>query len=271
VAAALTNGFQVTSLDYSAGYVAARFLHAQIKAAGGTGIKDITSYMTANPGATLDSALANASHGAFASNAAFLAAFAAGGAAFINTMDLTNTDTGAIGGLDADGGASLTATGVVPDVSTRIGDDVLTGFAEAFETIAVAGGGGNNLTFQVGANVGETLSTRIGGANTGAMAMQGLNLVTQPTQAITKVDRAIDYVSAQRANIGAQLSRLESSITSLQTGTENLAASRSRIQDADYAVETASLSRSQILAQAGTAMVVQANAQSRTVVALLRG
>lgn len=271
IAAALTNGFQVTSLDYSAGYVAARFLHAQIKAAGGNGIKDITSYMTANPGATLDTALANASHGAFASNAAFLTAFATGGAAFINTMDLANTDTGAIGGLDADGGAALTATSVVPDVSTRIGEDVLTGFAEAFETIAVAGGGGNNLTFQVGANVGETLSTRIGGANTGAMAMQGLSLVTQPTQVITKVDRAIDYVSAQRANIGAQLSRLESSITSLQTGNENLAASRSRIQDADYAVETASLSRTQILAQAGTAMVVQANAQSRTVMALLRG
>ncbi len=270
VAGALTNGFQVTSLDYSAAYAATRYLHAQIKAAGGNGIKDITSYLAANPGATLDNALANASHGAFASNGAFLLAFATFGAAFINTFNLANADTGAVGGADVDGGAAMSATSVIPDVATRAGNDVLTGFAETFETIAAAGSGGNSLTFQVGANVGETLNTNLGSVNTGAMAIQGgLDVVTQASQVITKVDRAIDYVSAQRANIGAQMSRLESAIASLQTSAENMSASRSRVQDADFAVETAALSRAQILTQAGTAMVAQANAANRSVMALL--
>lgn len=270
VAAALSNGFQVTSLDYSAAYAATRYLHTQIKAAGGTGIKDITSYMAANPGATLDNALANASHGAFASNAAFLSSFATNGAAFISTFNFANADTGAVGGADVDGAAALSATSVIPDVATRAGNDVLTGFSETFETIAAAGSGGNSLTFQVGANVGETLNTNLGSVNTGAMAIQGgLDVVTQASQVITKVDRAIDYVSAQRANIGAQMSRLESAIASLQTSAENMTASRSRVQDADFAVETAALSRAQILTQAGTAMVAQANAANRSVMALL--
>ncbi len=270
IANALTNGFQVTSLDYSAGYAATRYLHAQIKAAGGNGIKDITEYLAANPGATLDTALANASHGAFVSNAAFLTSFATNGAAFISAFNLSNTDTGAVGGADVDNGTSLSATSIVADVPTRTGNDVLTGFAESFETIATASGGGNVLTFQVGANVGETLATTVGSVNTGAMALQnGLDVMTQPGQVITKVDRAIDYISAQRANIGAQMSRLESAVASLQTGAENMTASRSRVQDADFAVETASLSRAQILSQAGTAMVAQANAMGRSVMALL--
>jgi flagellin len=84
------------------------------------------------------------------------------------------------------------------------------------------------------------------------------------------VDSAIGAVSGQRAKFGALQSRFETTISSLNTTSENLSASRSRVQDADFAVETANLSRAQILQQAGTAMVAQANQLPQGVLALLR-
>ena len=87
---------------------------------------------------------------------------------------------------------------------------------------------------------------------------------------IVAVDRALDYVSSQRAVLGAQASRLEATIGNLQVSSENLSASRARVVDTDFAVETASLARQQILQQAGNAMVVQANQVPQGVLALLR-
>ena len=272
IAAALSDGFQVTSLDYSAGYAATRYLHEQIQAAGGEGIKDMMVYLNQNPSATLDDAFANASSGAYADNATFLTAFATSGAAFIATFDLTNTDTGAIGGLDVDGGATKTATSTVPNGASRSGTDVLAGFTETFEDVAAAAGNSNQLAFQIGANVGETISTNLGAINLGALALtNALDVVNQPGQVIGAMDRALEYVSMERAKIGAQMSRFETAISNLGMTAENLSAARSRIQDADFATETASLSRAQILQQAGTAMVAQANQLPQTVLALLRG
>ena len=84
------------------------------------------------------------------------------------------------------------------------------------------------------------------------------------------MDGALAAISSQRAQFGALQSRFETAISSLQTTSENLSASRSRIMDADFAVETANLSRTQILQQAGTAMVAQANQLPQSVLTLLR-
>ena len=84
------------------------------------------------------------------------------------------------------------------------------------------------------------------------------------------MDSALSSVSTSRATLGAIQNRFSSVVNNLQTTTENLTASRSRIQDADFAAETANLSRSQILQQAGTAMVAQANQAPQGVLALLR-
>jgi flagellin len=89
-------------------------------------------------------------------------------------------------------------------------------------------------------------------------------------RAITQMDRALEYVNQERAKIGAQLNRLESTITNLQTSTANLSAARSRIRDADFAAETGRLTRAQIPQQAGIAMMAQANAQPNIVLSLLR-
>jgi flagellin len=90
------------------------------------------------------------------------------------------------------------------------------------------------------------------------------------TAAITALDTAIDEVTTARANYGSTQNRFDSVISALQVASENLTAARSRIVDADFAVETAAMSRASILQQAGTAMVAQANQQPQQVLQLLR-
>ena len=88
--------------------------------------------------------------------------------------------------------------------------------------------------------------------------------------AIQSMDAALTAVNGARANLGAMQNRFESTVANLSTAAENLSAARSRIQDTDFAAETASLTRAQILQQAGTAMVAQANSLPQSVLSLLR-
>jgi flagellin len=94
--------------------------------------------------------------------------------------------------------------------------------------------------------------------------------VNAATRSLSIVDGALAIVNGQRARFGALQSRFETTITNLQATSENLSASRSRIRDTDFAAETANLTRSQILQQAGTAMLAQANALPNNVLTLLR-
>jgi flagellin len=93
---------------------------------------------------------------------------------------------------------------------------------------------------------------------------------TDAQLAIGQIDNALTAVNSSRAELGAIQNRFTSVVTNLQTSSENLAASRSRIRDADYAKETAELTRGQILQQAGTAMLAQANQLPQNVLSLLR-
>jgi flagellin len=87
---------------------------------------------------------------------------------------------------------------------------------------------------------------------------------------IDNIDKAIDDVNDTRATFGAAQSRFDSIISNLQTGVENQSAARARIMDADFASETANMSRAQVLQQAGTAMIAQANQLPNQVLSLLR-
>ena len=91
------------------------------------------------------------------------------------------------------------------------------------------------------------------------------------TTALGAIDTALDGVNTSRATLGAVQNRFESVIGSLQVSVENQSAAKSRIMDADFAAETANLTRGQILQQAGTAMLAQANSLPNGVLALLRG
>jgi flagellin len=257
------------SAGYSAGFAAVRYMHDSIKAAGGKGIKDIMGYLNTHNGATLDQALTNASHGAFASLADFDTQFNADAATFVAAMDLTNADTGAIGGLDADSGTELTAESVLPNQGT--GTPGSQGFRlEEPELFSANGVGGNALTqFQVGAQAYETIEIGISSFSADSLALSRLDLVELPGLAVMDVDDALAYIDRQRAYMGAVQNRLQSTIENLQSISENASASRSRILDTDFAKETADLVSKQIIQQAAQSVLAQANQQPQAVLSLL--
>jgi flagellin len=122
--------------------------------------------------------------------------------------------------------------------------------------------------------VGAALASVINSTNSTTDAL-GIDTLTVDTQrnswvALKKIDAAIDQVNSARADLGALQSRFESAVGNIEISVENISAARGRIVDADFAKETANLSRTQILQQAGTAMVAQANQLPQGVLALLR-
>lgn len=273
IVASINGAWSGSSAQYSGGYVAVRYMHATLKNGGGDGIRDVMEYLSSNEGSTLDDALANVTGSIWANEAAFLADFTAGGgngSTFLSAMDLSNTDTGAIGGLDADGGAALTATSVVSDTATY-SDDPLSGFAEIWDAAVDETGspGSTAFSFQVGAEADDKLEVRTTGVDATSMGIADIDLTDNAARAIFKLDRAIDYLSELRGQLGAQLNRLESTIEVASRSAENASASRSRILDADYASETAQLTRTQILQQAATAMTAQAALQPQLALSLL--
>ena len=155
-----------------------------------------------------------------------------------------------------------------------------------FNGKAILGADSGAQTFQVGANTTSndtivittgnmttdaSLTAVAGTDNTGA----GRAVIDSTTNGsvstvIDDIDAAIDMVNSERATMGASQARFDSVISNLQVSVENQSAARSRIMDADFAAETASLSRSQILQQAGNAMIAQANQLPQQVMSLLR-
>ena len=135
------------------------------------------------------------------------------------------------------------------------------------------------ITMDSDKTFGIVSTTGVGGVSyflgNKASQLQGANsldvsTVASATRTLSTVDGALATVNGQRASFGALQSRFDTTISNLRTTSDNLSASRSRIQDADFAAETANLSRAQILQQAGTAMVAQANQLPQGVLALLR-
>ena len=139
------------------------------------------------------------------------------------------------------------------------------------------------MTFQVGANnaatdqiavvttnlTADTTMTGILGGGGGATAAD-IKTVDKSRDALTKLDTMLATVNSKRAEFGATQNRFEAVIQTLQVSAENQTAARSRIMDADFASETAALTRSQVLQQAGTAMLSQANSLPNNVLSLLR-
>ncbi|MGB5339890.1 MAG: flagellin, partial [Gammaproteobacteria bacterium] len=146
--------------------------------------------------------------------------------------------------------------------------------ATKFNGIAVLATAGNQV-FQVGANNGDTITVATTNLNAAGgavpLAVAGdVQDATNAAAAIDLVDTALDAVTTTRATYGAVQNRFQSVVNNLQVAAENQAASRGRIMDADFAMETANLTRFQILQQAGTAMVAQANAIPQSVLSLLQ-
>jgi flagellin len=151
-----------------------------------------------------------------------------------------------------------------------------------------ANGTSGTVAFQVGANGGQTVSVNFGNATNAAVATtSGLlqdvqvaaptitagttaSALTKGTSAVTAIDTAITNVSTQRATFGAAINQLTYAVDNLSNVKVNSEAARSRILDTDYAQETSELARTQIIQQAGTAMLAQANQLPQTVLSLLQ-
>ena len=147
---------------------------------------------------------------------------------------------------------------------TRISDNTTWGGIKLLDSTQSGG-----ISFRVGASEDITHAI-LNMAATAALGFTASHTVAQAST-IAVVDAAIAKVSDERAKLGAVSNRLDSTVTNLDQIRVNLAASKGRIEDADFAQETGNLAKGQILQQAATAMVAQANASKSSVLTLLRG
>ena len=172
-----------------------------------------------------------------------------------DTISITGTSI--TQGSIAASNAALTGAGATGQTKTDLG------------TISVTLAANTSLDFTNNVNSGLADST--GTTVTGA-ALSTISVVdqAQARTAISAVDNALKTVSEGRAELGAFQSRFESVIANLDLGAENAQAARSRVQDADFAVESANLAKNQVLQQAGMSVLAQANALPQQVLALLQ-
>ena len=149
--------------------------------------------------------------------------------------------------------------------------------ATKFNGLSIIGADAAIQTFQVGANtldvIGVTSSNMLNNTSvsTAIATTSAITTATLATTAITNIDAALDAINTERSTYGAMQNRFETIIANLQVASENQTAAKSRIMDADFAQETAALTRTQILQQAGTAMLAQANQIPQQVLQLLKG
>jgi flagellin len=152
----------------------------------------------------------------------------------------------------------------------------LTGGSGGADTLADGGTDDSTVGGQVTFTSSTTFSVEAGATMHDAavtfsnVASIDIGTQTGSNNAIDVIDGALQYISDTRADLGAIQNRLETTISNLTTISENVSAARSRVQDADFAAETANMTRLQILQQAGVAMLSQANAQPQMVLSLLQ-
>ena len=133
-------------------------------------------------------------------------------------------------------------------------------------------GGLSAYTFQIGANANQTITVAVPDMSTSSLSIDALTIgtVADAIDAVTALDDAISILNTRRSVIGSAINRLTYTIENLDSISQNAQMSRSAVADTDYAKATSELARSQILQQAGTAMLAQANQQPNMVLALLK-
>jgi flagellin len=135
-----------------------------------------------------------------------------------------------------------------------------------------SGGTGTAISIQTGTNSGETVDVDIAAVDTSTLGISSLDVSTQTgaSGALATLDSAINSISSARATLGGIQNRLETTVNTLSSTATNLTDARSRIEDADFSTESTSMAKNQILSQASTAMLAQANQSQQGVLSLLR-
>ncbi|MBK1722646.1 flagellin N-terminal helical domain-containing protein [Thiocystis violacea] len=185
----------------------------------------------------------------------------------IAEYDVTAMLNGVANGASTVTPLDIEATGYT-DLANRLAETTTSKvtLSSAGQFTVAAGENGSAELEEMGFQVGTF------GGTEGGQFLKDIDISTAEgaTKALEAVDNALQSINSERGNLGAVQNRLSSTISAMSITSENLSASRSRIQDADFAAETAELSRIQILQQAGTAMLSQANASTQNVLSLLR-
>lgn len=188
-----------------------------------------------------------------------------------NTYTQAQADAVTVEATTVGAGFSLSIKASLANTQTfALTDGTGTPLAELALTGSVTAASGSGGAFQVGANAGETINVTLASVSASGLGVGSLDLVNSASAAITAIDSAISSVSTTRGALGATQNRFESTINNLQVTTENLAASESRIRDTDMAKEMTAYTRHQVLMQAGTAMLGQANQLPQSVLRLLQ-
>ena len=158
----------------------------------------------------------------------------------------------------------------------RIADDTTFAGVKLLDGTANASGGiVTGLTMQIGVDAGQTVAHSIATfsvANTlmGIASSEGISTVTLAQAFITQMDATISNVGAERAQIGAVMNRLDHAMSNLSNQATQLSTAKGRIEDADFAAETANLARTQVLQQASMSMLAQANASKQQILSLFQ-
>lgn len=238
-------------------------------------IEGVTVYQVTDIGATgssvtaanIDTALASSSiSDSLTSAGVSFTGTAAGGDLKFQKADGSNLEVTETRAVATGGSPALTGNGFA-----NVGSGTATGTLNAYGSVSLA----SNSAIVIAGNASASAGLTNGSTAVALQAGTTLNSTTVATvtganAAITSVDNALNTINSGRASLGAIQNRFDSVYANLQTASENASAARSRIVDADFAAETAALTRGQILQQAGIAVLAQANAAPQNVLALLQ-
>ena len=141
------------------------------------------------------------------------------------------------------------------------------------QDIALSNGSNSTIDIQVGLDSGHTITVSLTDISTSALGIGSLAVSTASgaTGALSTIDAALDSLNEARAKLGAVTNRLEHTVSNLMNIVQHTEEAKSRVLDTDFAAESASLARAQVLSQAGTAMLAQANQSTQYILTLLRG
>ena len=291
---------------YDGGFVAMRFLATNSNVTPSEGIKNFME--TLDRGGTLNDAMSRATKGIWNSTDTFITSFLGTLDSYVNTgvtngtyantkaaaeaflkeacgIDTNNADTGSIGGSDAHGKLEKTDSSVVHEVGSPVNwrlpssTTTMIGGLEVRwpEGMAVAGDSGGSMVFHIGAKANDSFHVGFNDMRARSIGLydeegEKLNVTTQAkaNAAIHTLDKVVDLVTDQQANIGAMLQRLDYTSANLTVSSENVQAAESTIRDADMAKEMTNYTKNNVLLQAAQSMLAQANQSSSNVLSLLQ-
>lgn len=291
---------------YDGGFIAMRFLFATSNVNASDGMKKFMEVM--DRGGTLNEAVHSGSNGIWGSTDTFVNSFIGeldfyvgqgvengtyantteAAAAFLKEkcgIDLDNDDTGSIGGSDAGGKLEKTGSSVVHEVGSPVNWRMPTSSSTMIGGIevrwpadmAVANDSGGNMVFHIGAKANDSFNVGFNDMRARSIGLYDengdkLSVTTQARAkaAIHTLDKVVDLVVDQQANIGAMLQRLDYTSANLTVSSENVQAAESTIRDADMAKEMTEYTKNNVLLQAAQSMLAQANQNSSAVLSLLQ-